>query len=70
MYLKAMEEIDVGYWCNWHNLFLLNPSQQLTVPSQPPVAKVPISILNKQIRVHSKCENKSGIRTSSVPCIG
>ena len=33
-------ETDVGYLWNWHNLFLFAPSQMLTSPSEPPVAKV------------------------------
>lgn len=45
-HLKESEEIEVGYWFSWHSLFLLNPSQQLTVPSQPPVAKVPEAAYN------------------------
>jgi len=40
-WLKAMEEMDVGYLWNWHNLFLFFASQTLTMPSPPPVANVP-----------------------------
>ncbi len=38
---KASAAIDVGYFRNWHSRFLCAASHTLTMPSQPPVAKVP-----------------------------
>ena len=43
MVAEKVEEEVVNRWgnlWNWHSLFLLYPSQILTYPSLPPVAKV------------------------------
>jgi len=39
----------VGYLWNWQSLFLLNPSQIFTNPSDPPVAKVLYCLYSKYI---------------------